>query len=336
MKNSKKKLVIIITILIICITTTTPVMASTTLNIINADSGIKIYVPHYLGREKTSICSINWYDLLESRVEIDPETISESNLIAIKNPSDEIILKLIFDSKKFPDAYSLDFWCTYNRYHEETKTYCSATCWSSTKDTFLINSITNEKEIVLTLEDIGYHHFSDDDVEYYSFSDIEDNPVLSFTFKVFDKDLNSIYFVSNVDFLIVNENDTAKLSSFNTSNPSKGISIEINNKIISSDISPIQENDSTFVPIRVISENLGAKVDYNPENKKITISKDEDVILLTLNNKTALTNGISSTLTVAPKLINGTTFVPIRLIAEAFNCDVQWDAKAQKVVIIEK
>lgn len=111
------------------------------------------------------------------------------------------------------------------------------------------------------------------------------------------------------------------------------ITLIINNKTIESEVKPIQESGTTLVPIRIVGENLGAKVDWNKEMQKVTIVKADKVIELVIGSKEVKINGVVQTLQCAPKVINGTTMVPIRLISESFGSDVTWNQETSTVDI---
>ena len=51
------------------------------------------------------------------------------------------------------------------------------------------------------------------------------------------------------------------------------INLIINGKVIESSVSPVQEQGTTLVPLRVVSEELGAKVQWDKGTQKITITK---------------------------------------------------------------
>lgn len=67
----------------------------------------------------------------------------------------------------------------------------------------------------------------------------------------------------------------------------KPIKIYFNGHLVESDQPPLIIDDRTFVPIRVIAENLGAKVDYNKEDMTVTIKRDKTNILLTIGDDVA-------------------------------------------------
>ncbi len=111
------------------------------------------------------------------------------------------------------------------------------------------------------------------------------------------------------------------------------IGISINGRTVASDVSPIMENERTLVPIRVISENLGAEVKYDAQTKKVTIIKDSTNITLTLNQKQIIVNGNKQTIDVPAKAVKGRTLVPIRVVSESLNCKTVWDANNKMVII---
>lgn len=97
-----------------------------------------------------------------------------------------------------------------------------------------------------------------------------------------------------------------------------------------------QESGTTLVPLRVISENLGANVNFNSKNKTITITKDDQKIVLTLGKTETLVNNVKQTLTKAPTTLQNTTMVPLRFISEQLNCAVDWDNNAKLISITSK
>ena len=114
------------------------------------------------------------------------------------------------------------------------------------------------------------------------------------------------------------------------------ITLNINGSVITTTVAPYQSNGTTLVPLRVVSENLGAKVDWNQQTKTVTITQDATIINLTLGSKIAKVNGEEKTLNLAPQIKNNTTMVPIRFVSENLNCDVNWDKETQTVSVTGK
>ncbi|WP_080837162.1 copper amine oxidase N-terminal domain-containing protein [Cohnella massiliensis] len=93
-------------------------------------------------------------------------------------------------------------------------------------------------------------------------------------------------------------------------------------------------NQRVLVPIRVVSENLGAKVDY--ANNKITISQDGKTIVLIIGSKTATVDGKAVTFDSAAVVKNNRTLVPLRFVSEALGQSVEWNGVDQYVWIGKK
>lgn len=95
------------------------------------------------------------------------------------------------------------------------------------------------------------------------------------------------------------------------------IYVVIDGERIEFDINPVVEKGSTFVQFRPLFEELGYVIEWDGNAKTITSIKEGSTILLTVNSNKALVNGKEFTLQTGVKTINGTTFVPLRFIAEA-------------------
>lgn len=111
----------------------------------------------------------------------------------------------------------------------------------------------------------------------------------------------------------------------------------VNGKAFEMDTQPVNKEGNVFVPIRVISESLGAKIlwEFNPD-KTIKISIDGRLILNT-NDNLAFIDGKKVYLNFAPYIDeNNRTLVPIRFIAEGLNCKVDWVQSEQKVMVLQK
>jgi len=102
------------------------------------------------------------------------------------------------------------------------------------------------------------------------------------------------------------------------------------------DIKPYISNDRTLVPIRFISEQLGASVNWNNDNGTVVISKDDDNIKLAIGSTEIVRNGISSTIDVAPVITNSRTMVPLRFVSEQLGAVVDWDVVKNSVLIATK
>lgn len=118
------------------------------------------------------------------------------------------------------------------------------------------------------------------------------------------------------------------------------VKIYVNGKFVKSDQPPLIFENRTFVPVRVIAEGLGAKVEYHREDMTVTIEKDHTSIRLAIGDDKALFSDEIKAGPVpidAPAFIrNNRTYLPLRAISELFDMNVNWDAKKRAVYIDEK
>jgi len=92
-------------------------------------------------------------------------------------------------------------------------------------------------------------------------------------------------------------------------------------------------NGRTLVPIRFVSEALGARVTWDQDTQEVTVTLDGKTIILTVDSETAWVNGSRKKLDTNPLIRDGRTLVPIRFLAENFGGDVAWDSETSTVTI---
>ena len=97
---------------------------------------------------------------------------------------------------------------------------------------------------------------------------------------------------------------------------------------------PITENDRTLVPMRAIFEALEAEVTWNNDTNTAIAVKDGTTISITIDSDVMYKNGEAIQLDAPARLIDdGYTFVPLRAVSEALDCDVQWNEELKRVDI---
>ncbi|KEP46760.1 copper amine oxidase-like domain protein, partial [Rhizoctonia solani 123E] len=94
------------------------------------------------------------------------------------------------------------------------------------------------------------------------------------------------------------------------------------------DAKPFQDGQgSVMVPIRFVSEALGAKVTYSKVGKvsKVGIVSKDHKVDMTIGQTTALVNGQKKDYGTQIILKQNRTFVPLRLVSEGLGQKVEWD-----------
>ena len=107
----------------------------------------------------------------------------------------------------------------------------------------------------------------------------------------------------------------------------------VNTLVRDLDVAPLLQNNRTYVPVRFVAENLGVSVEWNSEEQKVTIRSEEAVIEMTIGKRFYYVNGKRHISDVPPIIVNNRTMLPIRKVAEALNCKIEWSQEPQKVTI---
>ena len=120
--------------------------------------------------------------------------------------------------------------------------------------------------------------------------------------------------------------------------PYVGAKIRLNGKLMSfEDQYPILETISgktyTLIPIRGISEALGADVSWNGNTRAVTIKKDGRKMILFVDSDSAVLDGEDVQLDMPAMIKNNRTMVPLRFVMEAFGVDVDWDGNTRTVIM---
>lgn len=93
---------------------------------------------------------------------------------------------------------------------------------------------------------------------------------------------------------------------------------------------PYIENNRTYIPVRVVSEDLGYNVEWEQKSQKAIITKGKTTVEITIGQTTALVNGVKKNIdnqgggNTKAKMVGGRTYVPVRFISEAMGDKVEY------------
>lgn len=107
----------------------------------------------------------------------------------------------------------------------------------------------------------------------------------------------------------------------------------VDGKAIVNDVAPVIKDSRTFLPIRIVAEELGADVAWNEAEQSVTIGKGDTEIVIYIGQPFATVNGEPVALDAPAFIENDRTYLPVRFVAENLGADVVWDATAQTVTI---
>ena len=111
------------------------------------------------------------------------------------------------------------------------------------------------------------------------------------------------------------------------------IKIYVNGAQIMPDTNPVLINDRTMVPIRAIAEKLGYSVSWFGESQTVSMQKGSDLIQLSIGSNSLYHNSYNIIIDVAPLIYDDRTYLPVRAVAEAMGCKVDWNGPERAVYI---
>ncbi|NPV48639.1 MAG: copper amine oxidase N-terminal domain-containing protein [Armatimonadetes bacterium] len=96
-----------------------------------------------------------------------------------------------------------------------------------------------------------------------------------------------------------------------------------------------QEEGRLLIQMRPIFEALDWTVEWAPLSRTITATQPGYHLTMQIDNHLALVNGQQYQLDVPPRLVFGATYVPLRFVAEATDCQVDYLVTEVKVTDAE-
>ena len=103
------------------------------------------------------------------------------------------------------------------------------------------------------------------------------------------------------------------------------------------DVMPMVNKGTTYLPFRFIANVLlEADVAWDGTAKRITITKDNKIVEITVGAKEARVNGEIVVLSNAPVIDKGITFLPLRAVADLFGIQTDYDAGTKNITLTKE
>ncbi|WP_276352391.1 family 10 glycosylhydrolase [Cohnella caldifontis] len=108
----------------------------------------------------------------------------------------------------------------------------------------------------------------------------------------------------------------------------KEIRIYLDGQRIDSDVPPYikPKVGFTMVPVRVVSQGMGATVAWTQKSQTVTVNRNGVSIVMKVGQNTATAGGKTVALDAPPELNRGRVMVPLRFIGESLGLQVEWNA----------
>lgn len=116
---------------------------------------------------------------------------------------------------------------------------------------------------------------------------------------------------------------------------------QVNGQTLQMEAAPISQEGRTMLPIRYITEPLGAVLGWDAATQKVSISLNGKTIELKIGENTALVNGKATMIdpdnpAVVPIISGGRTLLPLSFICENLGYQVQWNPTTQSASLISQ
>ncbi|MHA7582667.1 copper amine oxidase N-terminal domain-containing protein [Paenibacillus vandeheii] len=110
--------------------------------------------------------------------------------------------------------------------------------------------------------------------------------------------------------------------------------LKINDKTTNMDTTPMLWKNTTYIPLRFLSEGIGATVKWDKKAQQVTVMAGNDTLKFWVNNNVMEVNGMKKNVG-ATVFVNkdGRTQVPLRFIAELLGWDVKWAQKDGSITL---
>lgn len=107
----------------------------------------------------------------------------------------------------------------------------------------------------------------------------------------------------------------------------------LNGNEIKPDVPPVVKEGRTLVPVRALTEALGAAVQWNEKEQTVLVSKGDTKIQLRVNNMIALVNGNEFNIDIPAEINSSRIFVPLRFIMQVMNAGIEWYPEGQIIAL---
>ena len=112
------------------------------------------------------------------------------------------------------------------------------------------------------------------------------------------------------------------------------VQVEIDGELLPLDVAPVIREGRVMVPMRSIFEALGAEIEWDAANQRVSGQRASTHVSLTIGEPRAELNGAPVQLDVPAEISAGRTLVPTRFVAESLGARVKWDAAQRLVQVV--
>ncbi len=111
------------------------------------------------------------------------------------------------------------------------------------------------------------------------------------------------------------------------------IDLYVDSEQLHPEVPPTAIGGHTLVPLRSIFDALGAELTWDNDTQTAAGRRGESAVEIQIGSPTAYVNGQPTALETPAQIVNGSTMVPVRFVAEGLDCIVKWDPETDGIYI---
>lgn len=111
-----------------------------------------------------------------------------------------------------------------------------------------------------------------------------------------------------------------------------GVKIKVDGNMLQN-AEAVLKDGSTLLPVRSVSNALGGDVVWDGLTKTVHITKDNIKVVMPVGEKYMTVNDEKVEMSVPAQVINGRTYVPLRVLGNALDCGITWVKETKTVEI---
>jgi hypothetical protein len=114
---------------------------------------------------------------------------------------------------------------------------------------------------------------------------------------------------------------------------SKPVELRVDGQPVISDVAPVATAREVYVPLRPVSEALGAQTKYVHKTGDIVVTRGDESVHLRVGSVKVRVNGMPLTLQHAPFRVRGRVMVSLHAVQQVFGVHVHFDKETARVEV---
>jgi len=107
----------------------------------------------------------------------------------------------------------------------------------------------------------------------------------------------------------------------------------LDGKVLEPMVPPVVIGQTTMIPVRIATESLGYKVDYDNNKKQVTVSNSTKKLIMTLDKPTAYLDDEPQQMILPPTAKSNNILIPLRFLGDSLGVQVFWDNQSKSAFL---